>query len=112
MEKENLIKCTFTKEAALYQAYMPFIKGGGLFIRIEPNYSLGDMLHLSIKLMSEPENYELEGKVVWITPRGAQGNRPHGIGIQFIGENSRYFSNKIETYLAGMLKSSQNTDTI
>ena len=66
----------------------------------------------SINLLNEPDSCLIDGKVVWITPIGAQGNKPAGIGVQFIGENSRYFCNKIETYLAGMLKSTQGTDTI
>ena len=91
---------------------MPFIKGGGLFVRTKAAYELGDSVSLSVQLLNEPDSYVIEGKVVWLTPKGAQGNKPIGIGIQFIGENSRHFCNKIETLLAGMLKSTQNTDTI
>lgn len=91
---------------------MPFIKGGGLFIRTHQIYQLGTGLNLSIKLMDEQELYPVNGKIVWITPKSAQGNKLAGIGVQFISENSRYLCNKIETYLAGMLKSSQLTDTI
>lgn len=106
------ITCVFSDEELLYLAYMPFINGGGLFIRTKNIYPLGHQVSLSIQLLNEPENYLLEGKVVWITPKGAQGNKPTGIGVQFTSENSRYFCNKIETYLAGMLKSTQVTDTI
>ena len=111
-EELQTINCTFTSEASLYLAYMPFVKGGGLFIRTLQTYPLGEMVKLSVHLISESEAYYVEGKVVWITPKGAQGNKPAGIGIQFCGDNSRYLCNKIETYLAGMLKSTQLTDTI
>lgn len=51
------------------------------------------------------------GKVVWITPKGAQGNRAAGIGVQFNdGDNTA--RNKIETYLAGALKSDRPTHTM
>ncbi|MCE0723930.1 MULTISPECIES: PilZ domain-containing protein [Legionella] len=106
------INCTFLNESALYAAYMPFIKGGGLFIRTNSDYLFGSMVKLLIKLIDEDELYVVDGKVIWITPKGAQANKVPGIGVQFIGENSRYLCNKIETYLAGMLKSSQLTDTI
>ncbi|WP_298624340.1 PilZ domain-containing protein [uncultured Legionella sp.] len=112
MENVQLINCSFSSEASLYLAYMPFVKGGGLFIRTHHVYSLDHLVELSVNLISEPEPYLVSGKVVWITPRGAQGNKPSGIGVQFTGENSRYLCNKIETYLAGMLKSTQMTDTI
>ena len=106
------ITCNFSTEGMLYLAYMPFVKGGGLFLRTKNTYALGSQVNLSVRLLDDPENYFIEGKVIWITPKGAQGNKPAGIGIQFTGENSRNFCNKIETYLAGMLKSTQMTDTI
>jgi len=106
------INCTFSDENSLYLAYMPFIKGGGLFVRTKKSYSMGSPITLSVKLLDEPEIYTVEGSIVWITPKGAQGNKPCGIGVQFTGDESRNLCNKIETCLAGMLKSSQMTDTI
>ena len=53
------------------------------------------------------------GKVVWITPTAAQGNRTAGIGIQFAesadGETAR---TKIESILAGILGSEKATQTM
>lgn len=112
MDDTKLINISFVSEACLYMAYMPFVKDGGIFIRTNQNYSLGDELQLSLKLINEHDPYLVTAKVVWITPKGAQGNKPPGIGVQFLGENCRNVSSKIETYLAGMLKSSQLTDTI
>ncbi|MDI1352387.1 MAG: PilZ domain-containing protein [bacterium] len=111
-EKPHMIHCSFPDEASLYLAYMPFVKDGGLFLRTNPNYSLEDTIKLSIQLINETDPYLITGKVIWITPKGTQGNKPPGIGVQCIGDNCRYLSNKIETYLAGMLKSTQSTDTI
>ncbi|WP_082650837.1 PilZ domain-containing protein [Legionella steigerwaltii] len=112
MDTIQQINCSFLSESTLYAAYMPFVKGGGLFIRTKTNYLFGSVVKLSIKLMDEDELYVVDGKVIWITPKGAQGNKVPGVGVQFIDENSRNLCNKIETYLAGMLKSSQLTDTI
>jgi type IV pilus assembly protein PilZ len=106
------IHCVFKNEESLYLAYMSFIKNSGLFIRTKTVYPLGSGVHLSVQLLEDEEVYLMEGKVVWVTPKGAQGNKPVGIGVQLMGENSRSFCNKIETYLAGMLTSSQPTDTI
>ena len=33
--------------------------------------------------VDEPEKLPVAGRVVWITPEGAQGNRQAGIGIEF-----------------------------
>ncbi len=106
------IHCVFNSEGSLYLAYMPFIKGGGLFVRTKTIYPFGSSVNLSVQLLDDPDIYLIEGKVVWVTPNGAQGNKPVGIGVQFTGQNSRNFCNKIETLLADMLKSSQMTDTI
>lgn len=112
MTDEEVITCVFKDENELYLAYMPFVKDGGLFIRTKTPHVLGRHVNLSVQLMDEAENFLIEGHVIWITPKGAQGNKPTGMGIQFTGENSRPLCNKIETYLAGMLKSNQTTDTM
>ena len=112
-EELKNIACTFPTETSLYLAYMPFIKGGGLFIRTNPVFSLGTRINLTINLLDEPDIYSVNGTIVWITPKGAQGGKPHGIGLQFDDEvDSRNLCNKIEMYLAGKLKSNQLTDTI
>lgn len=64
-----------------------------------------------LTLMEESEKLPVAGKVVWITPRGAQGNRSPGIGVQFIGDDDTA-SRKIEEYLAGMLDSDRATHTM
>jgi type IV pilus assembly protein PilZ len=110
--ENKTLSCVFKDEETLYLAYMPFLIGGGLFVRTKNSYPLGVMVSLSIQLFTEPSPFLIDAKVVWITPKSAQGNKPVGVGVQFQGENSRNVSNKIETYLAGMLKSTQLTDTI
>ena len=64
-----------------------------------------------LNLMDEPEKIPVAGKVAWITPRGAQGNRAAGVGVQF-NESDNVARNKIETYLAGALKSDRVTHTL
>ena len=111
-EEIPLISCSFSNEALLYLSYMPFVSGGGLFIRTNTLYPLGTKVNLAVSLIDEKDPYLVEGKVVWITPKGAQDNKPTGVGIQLVGYSTRLLVNKIETYLAGMLKSQQMTDTI
>jgi type IV pilus assembly protein PilZ len=111
-EMTDLIECNYKDNQSLYLAYMPFVKGGGLFIRTSKKYDLGDKLSVSIQLPNESEPYAVEGKIIWITPKEARGNKPIGIGIQFSGNNGSNLCNKIETLLADMLKSTKGTDTI
>ena len=107
-----IVDCSYPTESALYMGYMPFISGGGLFVRTNLTLPLGSTVNLSIKLLSEINPYVISAKVAWITPRGSQGNKPAGLGFQLIGDDARALKNKIETYLAAMLKSSQMTDTM
>lgn len=111
-EEIKEIECIFKTENALYMAYMPYVTEGGLFIRMSDHVKIGTDVILTVYLLDEPEPYQIHGKAIWYTPKGAQGNRAAGVGFQFSGENSRPLCNKIETYLAGMLKSTQPTDTI
>lgn len=111
MESTQTIDYNFTDKEALYRAYMPFVKNGGLFIHSQQHYNLGTNLIMSVKLPNEAENHRIEAKVVWITPVESQGNKFPDVGVQFTGENNRLFRRKIETYLADMLESTETTDT-
>jgi type IV pilus assembly protein PilZ len=102
---------TIKDKAVLYAAYMSFVKNGGLFIPTNKTFQLGDEVFLLLNLMEEPEKLPIAGKVVWVTPRGAHGNRASGIGVQF-NENDVAVRNKIEQYLTGALQSDRPTHTL
>lgn len=104
--------CVLNNQVLLYRAYMPFINGGGLFIRTHHAYALGNPVTLSVQLMDETRYYQIKGIVRWITPIGAADNKPAGIGVQFVDDNGPSLCQKIEGYLANMLKSTQITDTV
>ncbi|KZZ02446.1 pilus assembly protein PilZ [Oleiphilus sp. HI0118] len=106
-----MLTLTIKDKAVLYAAYMPFIENGGLFIPTGKNYHLGDEVFLLLNLMDEPEKIPVAGKVVWVTPKGAQGNRAAGIGVQFNGEDETA-KNVIETNLAGALTSDRPTHSM
>lgn len=109
--RSGILTLTIKDKAVLYAAYMPFIQNGGLFIPTSKTYQLGDEVFLLLNLMDETEKIPVAGKVVWITPKGAQGNRAAGIGVQFNAEDEMA-RNKIETYLAGALSSDRPTHTM
>jgi len=109
--RNGILSLTIKDKAVLYAAYMPFLKNGGLFIPTNKPYKLGDEVFMLLSLMDEPEKIPVAGKVVWVTPRRAQGNRAAGIGVQFNGQDDTA-SRKIETYLAGALESERPTHTL
>ncbi|MEW6354503.1 MAG: PilZ domain-containing protein [Pseudomonadota bacterium] len=111
-QRQGILSVAFKDKGALYSAYMPFVKNGGLFIASNKTYQLGDEVFLLVTLLDEPEKFPIAGRVIWITPKGAQGNRLAGIGIQFSELDGGAARNKIETYLAGMLQAERDTHTM
>jgi type IV pilus assembly protein PilZ len=110
--RQGILSLTIKDKSALYAAYMPFIKGGGLFIPTKKSYQIGDEVFMLLTLMDETEKLPVAGKIVWITPPGAQGNRAAGIGVQFSDQDDGVARNKIEGYLAGALDSDRPTHTM
>ena len=109
--RNGILSLTIKDKAVLYAAYMPFVQHGGLFIPTNKAYKLGDEVFMLLNLMDEPEKIPVAGKVVWVTPKGAQGNRAAGIGVQFSDQDDTA-AKKIETYLAGSLDSDRPTHTM
>jgi len=110
--RQGILSLTIRDKSALYAAYMPFVNGGGLFIPTKKNYRLGEEVFMLLTLMEETEKIPVAGKIVWITPQGAQGNRAAGIGVQFSEQDDGAARNKIEGYLAGALESERPTHTL
>ena len=112
-KKAGILSLAIRDTAVLYSAYMPFIKNGGLFVPTNKAYEIGDEISLLLSVMQEKEKYPITGKVVWKTPQGAQSNRVMGIGVQFPDtKEGANLHKKIETYLAGALKSERTFNLI
>jgi len=110
--RQGILSLTIKDKNALYAAYMQFVQNGGLFIPTSKSYKLGDEVFMLLTLMDEPERIPVAGKIVWITPVGAEGNRSAGIGVQFSEQDGGATRDKIETYLAGALESNRPTHTM
>ncbi len=110
--RQGILSLTIRDKSSLYAAYMPFVKNGGLFIPTGKTYKIGDEVFMLLTLIDSKEKLPVAGKVVWITPAGAQGNRTAGIGVQFSELDNGATRNKIEIQLAGALKSDRQTHTM
>ena len=107
----GILSLTIKDKAVLYAAFMPFLRHGGLFIPTEKTYQLGDEVFMLLSLMDEAEKIPVAGRVVWITPKGAQGNRSCGIGVEF-SEQDDTAIRTIETHLAASIESDRPTHTM
>ena len=90
---------------------MPFVRPGGLFVPTNKKYGLGEEAFILLALMDEPEKIPINGKVVLVTPKGAQGNRQAGIGVQF-SKADFAVATKIEEHLGTGLASDRPTQTM
>lgn len=111
--RPGVLSLNIKEKGALYAAYMPQIRGGGLFIPTNKPYRLGDEIYMLLTLMDDPIKIPVAGHVVWITPPGAQGNRTQGIGVKFSEDESGASARaKIEGLLAGLLQANRPTHTL
>ena len=101
------------EKAALYAAYIPFFVEGGIFVPTPRDYKLGDDVYVLLTLPDDPQRYPVAGRVAWVTPPRAAGNRTQGVGIRFPkDEKSEQLKVKIEQILGSALGSDRPTQTI
>jgi len=111
--RPGVLSLNIRERAALYAAYMPFLRGGGIFIPTSRPYALGEEVFMLLSLMDDPNKIAVQGKVVWITPEGVQGNRTQGIGVQFTqDETGANAKSTIEKILGESLASTRTTHTM
>ena len=110
--RQGILSLSIKDKNALYAAYMPFVKNGGLFIPTKREYEMGEEVFMLLNLMEETERLPIAGKIIWKTPNGAEGYRAAGIGVQFSNQDGGDARRKIETYLAGLLQSDKPTHTM
>jgi type IV pilus assembly protein PilZ len=100
-------------KAALYAAWMPLLKGGGIFLPSNKSHTLGEEVLVLLSLLDDPNKIPLQGTVAWINPAHTTGNRPQGIGVQLQeSEVAKELKKKVEGLLAGALQSARPTNTI
>ena len=109
--KQGILSLTIKDRTVLYAAYMPFLRNGGLFIPTNKRFTLGEEVFVLLALMDEAEKTPITGTVVWVIPKGAQGNRQAGIGVQF-SEADFAAATKIEEHLGTGLVSDRPTHTM
>lgn len=110
--KPGVLSLAIREKAALFAAYMPFVKGGGLFIPTSKPFKMGEEIFMLLTLLNDPNKLKVVGKVIWITPQAAN-NKPQGIGIQFTDKDGGAEAKKrIEAILGAALKSSRPSNTI
>jgi len=108
-----MLSLSIKERTALYAAYMPYLKNGGIFVPTTRPHQMGEQVYMLLTLMEQPNKIPLAGNVVWVTPAGAQGSRQQGIGVHFDeSETSKEVKSKIEGILGNAMKSTRQTHTM
>lgn len=111
--RPSVVQLAIKEKAALYAAYIPLFKEGGVFIPTTREYQLGADVYLLLTLPEDTQRYPIAGKVAWVTPARAAGNRTQGVGVRFPNdEKSRLLKLRIEEILGAHLASDRPTQTI
>ena len=111
--RPSVVQLAIKEKAALYAAYIPLFKEGGLFIPTARDYKLGDDVYVLLTLPDDVQRYPVAGKVAWVTPARAACSRTQGVGVQFPADDkSKLLKLKIEEILGAHLASDRPTQTI
>ena len=98
MESQQL-SLVLSDRDELHDHYLPMVIGGGIFVPTSNDLDFGDQVQVQVELLSERQKAVVPGRVVWITPVGAQRSLMKGVGVQITGENKsriqQYFENLI-----------------
>ena len=109
----SVLSLSISSKSALYAAYMPYLRNGGIFIPTTRSYKIGDEVFMLLTLMEDSSKLPIAGTVVWITPHGAHNSKAQGIGVHFKNDESGTEARrKIEALLGGVLQSSRPTHTM
>jgi type IV pilus assembly protein PilZ len=113
LTRPSVLSLSIKEKSALHAAYMPFLTNAGIFVPTNKSYKIGDEIYLILTLMDDPNKYPIAGKVVWITPAGANNSKAQGIGVHFPGDDSgRRVKQCIEDMLGAALRSTRSTHTL
>lgn len=108
----GIITCTIADTQTLYQSYLPFVNGGGIFVPSTRQHKLGEDVFVAFTLPGSSERFPLNGKIVWINHKSTI-TKPAGFAMQFGSDpNSVRIRNEVERILAGQLESTNPTYTI
>lgn len=97
---------------ALNNAYMSFVRDGGIFIPTEEIHHLGDNVTLTLTLPENNQTFTFTGEVIWVTPKLSTNNNHSGIGVQCNEDEGEAFRKAVKELLADFKDESALSDTL
>jgi type IV pilus assembly protein PilZ len=113
VKRPGVYSLVIRTRSALYAAWMPLLRGGGIFVPSTDERQLGEDALVLLSLLDEAGRIPIHGHVAWINPVHAASNRPQGFGVQLQDNDTcRELRKKVETALGGALQSTRLTHTL
>ena len=103
--KQGVIRLNIEDLKDLYQAYMPFVDGCGIFVATEEKYALQQEVFIFLKLPGDLGKFAASGRIVWLNPPKKISKRVPGVGVQLRGKEAPKIREVIEAGLGKMLAS-------
>ena len=101
---DKIIKYELKLKNELKRSIMPFLKNGGLFVRTDDGYQLGDVVTVELTLFDKSP-LVFTGEIVWITPKGGSDIYLNpGVGVEFPGDRATELKKVIERILGDSFK--------
>jgi Tfp pilus assembly protein PilZ len=60
--RAGMLSLAIKERSALFAAYMPYVKGGGLFIPTNRPYQMGDQVYMLLTLMEDPNKLPISAR--------------------------------------------------
>ncbi len=113
LAQSGVLKASYNDVNTLFNCYMPFVKGCGLFLPSEMDYELGTEVFIVITLPDEEKSkFAVSARVVWLNQKVKLGKKVPGVGLQILGSKAEDMKEKIESILGKRVKSPLPTATI
>ena len=110
--KQGVIKINIDDLKDLYQYYMPYVDGCGIFVPTEEIYSLEQEVFIFLKLPGDLGKFAASGRIVWLNPPKKASRRIPGVGVQLRGKEAPRIREIIEAGLGKSLASGLPTATM
>ncbi|MBX2867897.1 MAG: PilZ domain-containing protein [Acidiferrobacterales bacterium] len=110
--RPSVVSLSYPDKKSLQKAYMPFLKGGGLFLPTSTTRDMNEEIFLLVTLPESTKPIPVPGIVVWKTPKGAVDSKQQGVGIEFKGREGNSLRSRIEGLLGARVTSSSATHTM
>ena len=109
--KRGILSVSIKDEETLYEHYMGFVQGGGLFVPTNKSYELGEDVFFLLDIYLRSDPIPMSGEVIWVTHQGSASFKQQGVGVQ-LSEDHADFKVDIEQALTGTVHSHKPTLTM